>query len=55
MPDAFIVSGARTPIGRSHKGSLVDVDAFDLARISLSRAMGQAEMDLPSLLIGGRP
>jgi outer membrane protein TolC len=29
--------------------------AFDLARISLSRAMGQAEIDLPSLLTGGRP
>ncbi len=29
--------------------------AFDLARISLSRAMGQAETDLPTLLGGGRP
>ena len=29
--------------------------AFDLARITLSRAMGQAEIDLPSLLTGGRP
>lgn len=29
--------------------------AFDLARISLSRAMGQAETDLPSLLSGARP
>jgi hypothetical protein len=26
-----------------------------LARITLSRAMGQAEMDLPSLLTGVRP
>jgi outer membrane protein TolC len=29
--------------------------AYDLARISLSRAMGQAETDLPALLGGGRP
>jgi outer membrane protein TolC len=29
--------------------------AFDLARISLSRAMGQAESDLPSLLSGVHP
>ncbi len=29
--------------------------AFDLARISLSRAIGQAEIDLPNLLTRGRP
>jgi len=29
--------------------------AFDLARISLARAMGEAETDLPTLLAGGRP
>jgi len=29
--------------------------AFDLARISLSRAMGKAETDLPGLLVGGVP
>ena len=33
MTEAVIVAAARTPIGRSHKGSLVDVDAFQLARI----------------------
>jgi hypothetical protein len=26
MTDAVIVAGARTPIGRSHRGSLLDVD-----------------------------
>jgi acetyl-CoA C-acetyltransferase len=31
MRDAVIVSTARTPIGRASKGSLVDVDAFELA------------------------
>jgi acetyl-CoA C-acetyltransferase len=30
MPEAVIVAAARTPIGRAHKGSLVDVDAFEL-------------------------
>ncbi len=29
--------------------------AFDLARISLARAMGEAETDLPTLLSGARP
>lgn len=29
--------------------------AFDLARLALSRAMGQAETDLPNLLTGNRP
>ena len=29
--------------------------AFDLARLALSRAMGQAETDLPGLLTGNRP
>jgi len=29
--------------------------AFDLARITLARAMGEAETDLPTLLTGGRP
>jgi hypothetical protein len=29
--------------------------AFDLARISLSRAMGQAETDLPTLLSASAP
>lgn len=29
--------------------------AFDLARLSLSRALGQAEADLPNLLTGARP
>ena len=32
VTDAVIVATARTPIGRARKGSLVDVDAFELAR-----------------------
>ena len=39
MTDAVIVSAARTPIGRANKGSLVDVDAFELARVALGAAI----------------
>src|SRR5580765_2180595 len=39
MTDAVIVAGARTPIGRAHKGSLVDVDAFELAEIAAGEAI----------------
>ncbi len=35
MTDAVIVSAARTPIGRARKGSLVGVDAFQLAQIAV--------------------
>ena len=37
MTEAVIVAAARTPIGRSYKGSLVDVDAFTLAEIAVRR------------------
>jgi len=39
MTEAVIVASARTPIGRANKGSLVDVDAFELARIALGAAI----------------
>ena len=35
MTDAVIVAAARTPIGRAHKGSLVDVDAFELGKVAV--------------------
>lgn len=38
MPEAVIVSTARTAVGTAFKGSLVDVDAFDLA----TQAVGEA-------------
>jgi acetyl-CoA acetyltransferase family protein len=38
MPEAVIVSTARTPVGTAFKGSLVDVDALELA----TRAVGEA-------------
>src|SRR5690606_33495696 len=42
MTDAVIVSAARTPIGRAHKGSLVDVDAFQLAEVAVDAAIARA-------------
>jgi len=42
MTDAVIVAGARTPIGRSHKGSLVDVDAFELGKVAVGAAIDRA-------------
>jgi acetyl-CoA C-acetyltransferase len=39
MPDALIVSAARTAIGTARKGSLVDVSAFDLAKWSAGEAL----------------
>jgi acetyl-CoA acetyltransferase family protein len=54
MPEAVIVAGARTPIGRAHKGSLVDVDAFALARIAVGAAIarsGVAEADIDDIVV----
>ena len=42
MTEAMIVAGARTPIGRAHKGSLVDVDAFALAQIVVAEAIARS-------------
>jgi acetyl-CoA acetyltransferase family protein len=45
MTDAVIISAARTPIGRANKGSLVDVDAFELARVALGAAVERSGVD----------
>ncbi len=42
MTEAVIVAAARTPIGRSHKGSLVDVDAFALAEVAVQGVLDRA-------------
>jgi acetyl-CoA acetyltransferase family protein len=42
MTEAVIVAGARTPIGRAHKGSLIDVDAFQLAEIAVGAAIDRS-------------
>ena len=49
MTEAVIVSGARTPIGRAHKGSLVDVDAFELAKIAVGAAIARSGIDASDL------
>ena len=45
MPDAVVVAAARTPIGRSYKGSLTGVDAFALAEVALSEVIRRAGVD----------
>jgi acetyl-CoA C-acetyltransferase len=39
MTEAVIVAAARTPIGRARKGSLVGVDAFELAHVAVGAAV----------------
>ncbi|HWD53310.1 MAG TPA: thiolase family protein [Acidimicrobiales bacterium] len=39
MTEAVIVAAARTPIGRANKGSLVDIDAFELAEVAVGAAI----------------
>jgi acetyl-CoA C-acetyltransferase len=54
MTDAVIVAGARTPIGRSHKGSLVDVDAFELGKIAVREAIDRSavpEADIDDIVL----
>ena len=45
MTEAVIVAAARTPIGRSYKGSLVGVDAFTLAETAVSAVIERAGID----------
>src|SRR3954454_990980 len=54
MTDAVILSAARTPIGRSHRGSLVDVDAFALAQVAVGAAIDRSGIptaDIDDLVI----
>src|SRR3954462_10589169 len=39
MADAVIVSTARTAIGTARRGSLVDFDAFDLAKFAVQESL----------------
>ncbi len=55
-----IVAGARTPIGRSHKGSFSEMRADDLAAIAVNAALdrvpGVAREDVHELIMGcGQP
>ncbi|MDT5286162.1 MAG: hypothetical protein QOF88_1051 [Mycobacterium sp.] len=49
MPDAFILSAARTPIGRARKGSLTSVDAYQLAEVAVSAAVERSEIPIADL------
>jgi acetyl-CoA C-acetyltransferase len=49
MADAVVVSTARTAIGTAFKGSLVDVDAFELATRAVSEAVRRSGVD-PALV-----
>ncbi|MGH3760392.1 acetyl-CoA C-acetyltransferase [Actinophytocola sp.] len=56
MPEAVIVSAARSPIGRANKGSLVDIRPDDLAaqivRAALDKVPGLDPTDLDDLMLG---
>ncbi|MFT4082694.1 MAG: acetyl-CoA C-acetyltransferase [Nocardioides sp.] len=56
MPEAVIVSAARTPIGRAHKGSLKDLRPDDLAafitRVAVDKVPGLAPSMIDDLLLG---
>ncbi len=45
MNEAHIVSTARTPIGTAFKGSLVDVDAFDLSTTVVKESVARSGVD----------
>jgi acetyl-CoA acetyltransferase family protein len=49
MHDAFILSAARTPIGRARKGSLVSVDAYQLAEVAVSAAVERSQIPISDL------
>ena len=54
MTDAVIVAAARTPIGRARKGSLVEVDAFELAQIAVGAVIersGIATADIDDIVV----
>ncbi len=51
MPEAVIVSTNRTPIGRAHKGSLVDVRADDLAGIAIAGLMARVPEVAPDMVV----
>ena len=54
-PQAVIVSCVRTPIGRAHKGSLVDSRPDDLAALAVSEALGSpgvAPQEVEDIILG---
>jgi Thiolase, N-terminal domain len=49
VPDAVVVSTARTAIGTAFRGTLVDVDAFELGTRAVAEAVRRAAVD-PALV-----
>jgi len=55
MTDAVIVSAARTAIGTARRGSLVDLDAFDLAKYAVQEALKRSGIpveDVDDIVLG---
>jgi len=55
MSDAVIVSAARTAIGTARRGSLVDLDAFDLAKYAVQEALKRSGIpvdDVDDIVLG---
>jgi acetyl-CoA acetyltransferase family protein len=55
MPDAVIVSAARTPIATARRGSLVDVDVFELAKAAVGEALKRSGVpadDVDDIVLG---
>src|SRR5215470_11336086 len=54
MTDAVIVSTARTPIGRGRKGTLIGLDALQLAQIAVEATIARSEIpagDIEDLVV----
>jgi acetyl-CoA C-acetyltransferase len=49
MPEALILSAARTPIGRARKGSINSVDAYKLAEVAVSAAVARSQIPVEDL------
>lgn len=49
MPEAHIIATARTPIGRARKGSLIDADAFDLAKVAIGAVVERAGVPIADI------
>jgi acetyl-CoA acetyltransferase family protein len=49
MPDAVVVSAARTAIGTAFRGTLVDIDAFELGTRAVAEAVRRSGID-PTLV-----
>jgi acetyl-CoA C-acetyltransferase len=58
MPEAVIVSAARSPIGRANKGSLTELRPDDLTATIIQAALAKVPQDdrrpLPRLRAAGR-